>query len=154
MGRALTRKLAHLYHYYAHPESCPVFNMQAALTQGAIGACVDRRMCVHPFTLNSNPKTHLTHTTPTTAKRSSRSTAAAMALTGGDGGMGGGSQQQVYGPHPVNYQAPTDKSNGVDLYVNVAKGHSKEAYDYSFNLREAAERVSLEARYLQQAAHR
>ena len=38
MGRALTRKLAHLYHYYAHPESCPVFNMHAALTQGAIGA--------------------------------------------------------------------------------------------------------------------
>lgn len=115
-----------------------------------IGACVS----IHSPLIHTLTHTHLTHTTPTTAKRSSRSTAAALALTGGDGGMGGGSQQQVYGPHPVNYQAPTDKSNGVDLYVNVAKGHSKEAYDYSFNLREAAERVSLEARYLQQAAHR
>lgn len=34
------------------------------------------------------------------------------------------------------------------------QGHSKAAYDHSFHLREAAERVSLEARYLQTAAHR
>lgn len=37
MGRSLTRKLAHLYHYYSCPESCPVFNIQQALTQGALG---------------------------------------------------------------------------------------------------------------------
>lgn len=36
-GRALTRKLAHLYHYYANPSSCPVFNINEALTQGALG---------------------------------------------------------------------------------------------------------------------
>jgi hypothetical protein len=50
MGQSLTRKLAHLYHYYACPESCPVFNLQQALTQGAIGAlgvvCFFGALCV------------------------------------------------------------------------------------------------------------
>lgn len=40
------------------------------------------------------------------------------------------------------------------MALHVVKGHGKEAYDVSINFREHAERVSLEARYLKQAAHR
>lgn len=60
-------------------------------------------------------------------------------------------------PH-ITHQSPAAgaaaSAESVDLVVSVVKGHSKEAYDVSLNLREHAERVSLEARYLKMAAHR
>jgi hypothetical protein len=36
-GISLVKKLARLYHYYANPDSCPAFNINEALAQGALG---------------------------------------------------------------------------------------------------------------------